>query len=166
MTPEYTVPQSEVPAPPAGPGVVPPFSAPPRDRNNKGIWLGLGIGGLALVLCCVGGVFGLRFVLAGGTNLVRAQANTVVRDYLEALRQERYHDAYDMVCSAVSDELSLGQFQSRLGSPKVEAYVIDNVEVDPIIEVVATVTRRGRAPQQERYPVKQENTVLTVCPGV
>ena len=53
-----------VPAPPPGPGAAPPFAAPPTDRNKRGLWIGLIAGGLALVLCCVGGVFGIAVLAA------------------------------------------------------------------------------------------------------
>src|SRR5437016_152585 len=46
----------DVPSPPRGPGVAPPFAAPPTDRSRKSLWIGLGVGALLLVLCCVGGV--------------------------------------------------------------------------------------------------------------
>ena len=37
-----------VPAPPPGPGVAPPFAVPPRDRDSKRLWIGLGIAAIFL----------------------------------------------------------------------------------------------------------------------
>ena len=57
-----------VPAPPPGPGAAPPFAAPPTDKNKRGLWIGLGVGGLVLLLCCVGGIFGVGVLYVNATR--------------------------------------------------------------------------------------------------
>ena len=95
-------PDGEVPAPPRGPGVAPPFAAPPTDRNRRGLWIGLGVGGLVLVLCCVGGLFGFGLILVSGAEKVKTEAHQVVTDYLSALQREDYNKAYDLLCPAAT----------------------------------------------------------------
>src|SRR4051812_773321 len=105
------------PAPPKGPGVAPPFAVPPRDRDNKRLWIGLGIGGLVVVLCCVGGVLGIGVIASGGEDLVRGQAGSVVRTYLDALAEQSYTDAYDQLCNKITDRLPRRDFEVQYGQP-------------------------------------------------
>ena len=156
----------DVPAPPPGPGVAPPFAAPPRDRDNKSLWIGLGVGGLLLVLCCVGGVFGIGVLASGGEDLLRSEATSVVSTYLDALRKENYPKAYDQLCSDVTSRLSLEGFESRVSDPPVVGYSIDSVELDQEVIVNATVQRDGRSPQAVQFPLAQSGSTLKVCGGV
>ncbi|MFR9777064.1 hypothetical protein ACL02O_13500 [Micromonospora sp. MS34] len=60
---------------PPAPGAYPPapgqpFGAPPVKKSNKGLWIGLGVGALVLLLlCCGGGVFA---VYSGGKKAQEA----------------------------------------------------------------------------------------------
>src|ERR1700742_2689945 len=88
----------EVPTPPQGPGVVAPFAAPPRDRDMKGLWIGLGVGGLVLALCCIGGVVGIGFLVPVVDDVGRSQVASVVREYLGELEREDYAAARGLLC--------------------------------------------------------------------
>jgi hypothetical protein len=156
----------DVPAPPPGPGVAPPFAAPPRDRDNKSLWIGLGVGGLALVLCCVGGIFSIGLLTSGSEDIVRSQATSVVSTYLTALRDEDYPRAYDQLCSEITSRLSRSGFQSRVARPPVTSFRIDSVTIDQDIVVIATVRREGVAPQAQRFPLVQAGSTLKICGGV
>ncbi|SBT51627.1 hypothetical protein [Micromonospora auratinigra] len=62
---------------PSGPGYPPapgqPFPGAPAKKSNKGLWIGLGIGALVLVLlCCGGGIFA---VYSGGKQAEKAINN-------------------------------------------------------------------------------------------
>src|SRR3954447_8667918 len=108
---------TEVPAPPTGPGVVTPFAAPPRDRDLKGLWIGLGVGGLVLVLCCVGGVLGIAFLIPYADSLGKAQVASVVEDYLTALRNQDYATAHDeYLCAQERQGHSVAWFEDHFGS--------------------------------------------------
>jgi hypothetical protein len=155
-----------VPAPPPGPGVVPPFAAPPRDRDHKRLWVGLGVGGAVVVLGCVAGVFGIRVLASGSEDIVRSQASSVVDTYLGALREQNYPDAYDQLCSDLTDRLTLRQFQASYGRPPVVSYHIDDVQIANQIVVNASVTRRGENETAHNYPLVQSGTVLKICGGL
>jgi hypothetical protein len=154
------------PAPPQGPGVAPPFAAPPRDRDNKRLWIGLGVGGLVLALCCVGGVLGIGVIASGSEDLVRGQATSVVRTYLEALAEQSYTDAYDQLCGKITQNLSRRDFEVQVGQPRVTQYSIGAVEVTTPIIVNATVTQAGRNPVAHRYEIVQSGTALQICGGL
>jgi hypothetical protein len=166
VTAPGSAPQADVPAPPPGPGVAAPFAAPPRDRDNKSLWIGLGAGGLLLVLCCVGGIFGIGLLASGGEELVRSQATAVVGTYLEALRKESYPEAYDLLCSDVTSSLSLEGFEARMSDPPLVAYRIDSVALDQDLVVSATIQRDGRSSENVNYPLVQSGSLLKICGGV
>jgi hypothetical protein len=154
------------PAPPQGPGVAPPFAAPPRDRDNKRLWIGLGVSGLVIVLCCVGGILGIGVIASGSEDLVRGQASSVVRTYLEALQEQSYADAYDQLCDKITQNLSRRDFEVQVGRPAVTGYTIGEVEVTTPIIVNASVTQSGRAAVNHRYEIVQSGTALQICGGL
>ena len=162
----YAAPHTEVPAPPPGPGVVPPFAAPPRDRDRKSLWIGLGVGGLLLVLCCVGGVLGIGVLASGSEDILRSEATSVVDTYLGALRRENYREAYDQLCSDVTSNLSYQGFQRRVSDPALINYRIDSLVIDRAIAVNATIQRDGLAPEAVTYPLVQAGGTLKICGGV
>ncbi|MFG2053728.1 hypothetical protein ACGFI9_06805 [Micromonospora sp. NPDC048930] len=77
-------PTSGAPYPPAGqfppapggaypPAPGQPFAAPPTKKSNKGLWIGLGVGALVLLLlCCGGGIFA---IYSGGKKAEEAIAS-------------------------------------------------------------------------------------------
>jgi hypothetical protein len=158
----------EVPPPPRGPGVFTPFSAPPRDRDLKGLWIGLGVGGLVLVLCCVGGVLGIGFLMPYADSLGKAQVASVVEDYLTALRNEDYATAHDeYLCAHERQAHSVAWFEDHFGSAKVTEFVVnsDDVQFTQEIRVPARVREGGNWVQKE-YVMEQDGTQYVICGGV
>jgi len=159
-------PDGEVPAPPRGPGVTPPFAAPPTDRNRRGLWIGLGVGGLVLVLCCVGGLFGFGLILVSGTEKVKTEAHQVVDDYLLALQREQYDKAYDLLCPALTAHESPQEYaarQSRLPHPL--SYEVGQAEIGNAIVVPATVRYDSGDTRLLRFRLTQDTSTgdLKVC---
>jgi hypothetical protein len=152
-----------LPAPPPGPGVQPPFPAPPTDRDNKTLWIGLGVGGALLLLCCVGGILGFGLLVAGGNRIVEAEAKAAVQDYLEAQRRSDFPAAYDHLCRDITDNLSLEQFEERYGDSRVLEFTVDTVTITRVIVVYATVVRAGAESRSEEFPVVQEGGEFKVC---
>jgi hypothetical protein len=152
-----------LPAPPPGPGVQPPFPAPPTDRDNKTLWIGLGVGGALLLLCCVGGILGFGLLVAGGNRIVESEAKAVVHDYLEAQRQSDFPAAYDQLCRDITDNLSLEQFEQQFGDSRVVEYTVGSVTITREILVEATVVRADSGSHAEQFPVVQEGGVFKVC---
>jgi hypothetical protein len=104
------------PPPPQGPGVHPPFPAPPVEGRGRRVGLGLGLGAGVLLLVCGGGAaagIGLTRVM---TSALNEQAEVVVGDYLEALRDREWSQAYDQLCEQAQREETEAQFTSRVST--------------------------------------------------
>jgi hypothetical protein len=103
-----------VPPPPPGPGVHPPFPAPPVEGRGRRIGAGLGVAGGIVALICGGGlaaIIGLGLSLNGSIN-ERAQA--VVSDYLDAVKARDYDTAYGHLCRSTRAFESRTEFQARV----------------------------------------------------
>jgi hypothetical protein len=126
---------------PPGPGATAPFPAPPAEGGGARLGWGLGIAGAFLVLCC-GGVLtafiGLVITQVAADN---EQARAVVGSYLDALSDEDYDKAYDLLCDEQQRAISRDRFETAERARKdLTSYQIG--ELDPY---EATV------PVQERY---------------
>lgn len=154
------------PPPPRGPGVAPPFAAPPTDRDNKTLWIGLSAGALLLVLCCAGGIGGIVLLSADG-GLAKTQAVQVVTAYLDAVMDEDYGGAYDLLCEEQTSATSRTEFRRLVSRNPIESYEIGDVTIqgDEFL-VTARVTAAGRAVETRGFRVVQESTELKVCPSL
>jgi hypothetical protein len=128
---------TDVPAPPPGPGAAPPFAAPPTDRNKRGLWIGLGIGGLVLLLCCVGGAFGIGVLIVGGTEQVKREAEATVTAYLDAVRAEEWEVAHQQFCPPLAAQVSPSQVAARERRQPFTSYTLDEPTLSETVEVVA-----------------------------
>lgn len=126
-----------VPAPPPGPGTAPPFVAPPTDKNKRGLWIGLGIGGLVLLLCCVGGIFGIGVLYVSGIEEVKRQATAAVTQYLDAVRDGNYAGARTLYCPSYANQVSTAKLASQARSEGVTSYRLDEPTIATYIDVRA-----------------------------
>jgi hypothetical protein len=130
-----------VPPPPPGPGVVPPFVAPPTDGLRKRRWTAIGLSAGAAVLFCVAGVAGFGGLVYLGVQMLSEQAQGTVSDYLTALRDEEYGLAYELLCDDLQASTSPGAFARNASSgPRVEGFEVGNASLatNPV-EVPATI---------------------------
>jgi hypothetical protein len=150
-----------VPDPPQGPGVFPPFPAPPVEGKGLRIGLGLGIGAAVLLLVCGGGiaaVIGLGATMSGALN---EQAHVVIGDYFVALEAKKYDDAYDMLCQTEKDRQTQAEFVSSeeaadpIESPDVGD--LDCAAVDLTVPVQVTYTN-GQTGTLEVYLEQSPDT--------
>jgi hypothetical protein len=137
--------------PPRGPGVVPPFAAPPNDGIRKRMWIGLGLGAAVLVICLIGGVAGLGALVVSSSAARRDAATKVVTEYLTAWQQRRYMRAYDLTCDEVRNKISLGNFADELDRQGLTAFELepavltaDDTYVPATLHVVGGVIRTER----------------------
>jgi hypothetical protein len=151
-----------VPAPPAGPGASPPFAAPPTDRNRRGLWIGLGIGGLVLLLCCVGGVFGIGVLYVGATDQAKRQATAVVQAHLDALIDGDFRTAHDQFCDELARDISRDELQQQMRSESFTDYRLEDPRLGTFVEVTAHL--RGRAGEVVRtYLLDTAGQELQIC---
>lgn len=152
------------PPAPHGPGVVPPFTVPPNDRDNTRLWIGLGAGLLALALCCVGGVAGGGVLLAGASKQVEVEAKDSLDSYLEALEHEEYDDAYHLRCPALTRGESLSAFTQRAREDRVLSYHLEGATFDSNeIRVTAVVRSRVRGTSEREYLMVAGTGQMMVC---
>lgn len=164
MTETSAVPAAPVPP---GPGVQPPFPAPPAEGSGIRLGWGLGIASLALVLCCGGGLAATVGFVVTGVEAVNEQGRAVVSHYLDALRKEDYQDAYDLLCDAEQERLTPQRFESReRARPKPASYDLGEIDLQSN-DIKLPVTEHyseGRTEQHTYFLAQDSQTAqLEVC---
>jgi hypothetical protein len=157
-----------VPPPPPGPGVRVPFGAPPGERDRRRLWIGLGVGGGLLGLCCVAGVLGTGAVLVQTGNDMRRQATLVVDRYLLDLRESDYSSAFGRYCSALRAQTSFAEFETaEERRTPVSSYTLGKPRPSgSAIWVRAEVVRKDGQRQTPDFKLVQEGetaTSLKIC---
>jgi hypothetical protein len=141
VTGPYDPSVTATPPVPHGPGVQAPFPAPPSEGGGARLGWALGIAGAAIVLCCGGG---LLAILGFGITQVAAlneQAHVVVSEYLDDLRDEKYDDAYRLLCDREQAHLTRERFESReKARTRLRDYQVGEFDINS-----------GKLPVTERY---------------
>jgi hypothetical protein len=162
-------PPPQVPPPPPGPGVQAPFAAPPTERDRKRLWIGLGLGAALLLLCCGGGAFGIGALVVTRTDALRQEGTSVVRQYLDGLRDGNYRRSYNLLCSDVRATTSLDAFTSEQDRrPHVVSYTLaPPVLTGSGVIVDADVTTSGGTTDHRSYDLVEdtEAAALRICAG-
>ena len=158
---------TSAPAPPSGPGVVPPFPAPPTEGRSLRIGLGVGIGVATLLLVCGGGVaatVGLFSVMGRALN---EQAHVVVGHYFEAVKAQRYNEAYRSQCQEVKDRESQSEFTQRITATEpIASYAVGDIDltsVDLSVPVKLTYVGGDTADLQVYLGQDRETGEFQVC---
>jgi hypothetical protein len=101
---------------PRGPGVVPPFPAPPVEGRTARVWAGLGIGAAALLLLGGGGIAAVIGLAVTGSKAIGEQVGASITAYFDAVGDKRYSDAYRMLCDRAQDAETPAEFTARAGA--------------------------------------------------
>jgi hypothetical protein len=155
-----------VPAPPPGPGVAPPFAAPPTEGRTLRLWVGLGVGALAVVLCCGGGAAALVGLGIAGTEAANEQARAVAGDYFAAVRDSDFATAYDLLCDEDQSRESPAEFERRISAePEIDSYRVREASLGNDVVVPVDVTYEGGGQQTERVTLAPDSKTgaLEVC---
>ncbi|GLI01716.1 hypothetical protein [Phytohabitans aurantiacus] len=116
--------------PPPGPGVTPPFAAPPTEGRSFRLWMALGVAALATVLCCGAGGTALVGLFITGGEAVNEQVQATAGDYFDALREQKFNDAYDLLCDRLRNDETPEQFGARMGrEPRITSYSLGDVDL-------------------------------------
>ena len=151
---------------PTGPGVAPPFAAPPVEGRTARVWIGLGVAALALVLCCGGGTVALVGLIVTGTEAINEQARVAVDDYFEAVSKQDFGAAYGMLCAEAQRRESPDEFAERLvEEPEIDTYSMGQVSVTSRIVVPVEVTYSEGGSDTLRVSLNQDTGTgeLEVC---
>lgn len=154
-----------VPAPPQGPGVAPPFAAPPTEGRRKRLWLGLGVGALALLICCGGGGAAAVGLVVSNVQAIEEQGQAVTDDYYRALVDKQYGKAYEKLCDDARRRESRGEFTRRIAEePGVASYRVGDVDPQTLtVPVDVTFNGGGRGTQQVTLAADQQTGGMEVC---
>jgi hypothetical protein len=100
-----------VPPPPTGPGVQPPFVAPPTDGTTRRRWAAAAVAVGVMLALCLGGVGAVGGLVVLGIQVIRDESQASVHDYLNALRDQDYGKAYGLQCDQFRQHVSLSQYE-------------------------------------------------------
>jgi hypothetical protein len=145
-----------VPPPPPGPGVQPPFVAPPTDGTRQRRWLALGLAGAAVLICCVGGLFGVGGLVVFGTQMVVDEARTAVHDYLTAIRDDNFDAAYDLLCDARREQVTKPQFVDSVSTWDYISFEVGQPQIDSAVTVPATLRFADHTSEDVRFYLNQD----------
>lgn len=119
------------PGPPPGPGVRPPFVAAPIEGRRARMWLGLGVAGGLLAACCVVGGIATGGLLLLSEQMANERAQRAVSDYLAAVVEEDWEQAYELRCEQDRQLETVAEFTGRVSSqPQIESYEVRDLEID------------------------------------
>jgi hypothetical protein len=154
-----------IPAPPQGPGVYPPFPAPPVEGRGRRIGLGLGIGAGVFVLVCGGGIAAGIGVVASSSGAIQEQAHAVVRDYLDALHDGKYDKAYDMLCQQTQEFETETSFNNRMSAmTPIASYTLGDLNAVTLAVPVKATYTNGQVGELEAQLGQDSKTgALEVC---
>ena len=159
--------QALVPAPPQGPGVIPPFPAPPTEGRRRRIGMGLGIGAGVLVLVCGGGVAALVGLGVVMQNALNEQAQVVIGDYLDDVKAKRYTEAYDALCDRTRATVDRSQFTSAAQAAEpLDKWSVGDLnlaDVNLAVPVDVTYADGTTARLQARLGQDRETGQFEVC---
>ncbi len=127
-------PPAPAPAPvPPGPGVRPPFAAAPVEGKTARLWIGLGVAGALLALCCGVGIASVGGLALTGMQALTEQSQRAVDDYLSARVEEDWQEAYELRCEQDQQAESPSRYTDRVSAePRIESYELgEAVDVTP-----------------------------------
>ncbi|PZF94899.1 Rv0361 family membrane protein [Micromonospora endophytica] len=154
-----------MPTPPPGPGVAPPFAAPPTEGGRSRLWLGLGAGALAVLLCCGGGGSAVVGLLVSGVQAIEEQGRTVSDDYFRALSDGEFGRAYDQLCEDAKRRESRQEFERRAAAePQISSYDVGEVDTTTLT-VPVDVTYAGGDSERQQVMLQQDQQTggMEVC---
>ena len=134
QSPAMIQPRRSVPPVPPGPGVQPPFAAPPMRKEAGTLAVAFIVGGLVLLLCLAGGGIGLGTAVYTATVKTEEQVTAAATAYLEALVDERYGDAYRMTCDTFRRKVPQQEYVTEKRGVPLDGYNLRSI----------TPTRDGR----------------------
>jgi hypothetical protein len=154
-----------IPAPPQGPGVHPPFPAPPVEGRGKRIGMGLGIAAGVLVLVCGGGGAALIGLSVSMSSALQERAYAAVRGYLDALHTGNVEKAYQLLCDSAQQDETPAEFRERIAAAQpIEQYHLGSFDLVSLSVPVSATYADGDTADLEAYLAQDDDTgAFEVC---
>jgi hypothetical protein len=148
-----------VPAPPPGPGVFPPFVAPPTDGARQRRWWSLGLAGGAALVLCLGGLVGLGGLVVLGNQAQVEQSQAAVTHFLDALRLGDFSSAYEMQCDSEKQRVSRTRFEVTYNiRPRITSFQVGDPEISQELVVPANLVFETGGQQTVKYRVEADTS--------
>jgi hypothetical protein len=104
------------------------------------MWLGLGLAGGVLAACCGVGVVAVGGLLVLGQEAINEQAQRAVTDYLVAVTEQDWEEAYRLRCERDRQAESLPEFTSRVSAqPPIDDYQVRDIDPAPDGDITVPV---------------------------
>jgi hypothetical protein len=114
------------------------------------------LAGAAVLLCCVGGLFGIGGLVVFGTQMVVDEARTTVHDYLSAIEDDNFDAAYELLCDARRGQVTRNQFIDSVASWDFIAFDVGQPQIDSSVTVPATLRFADHTSQDVRFFLDQD----------
>lgn len=165
VLPPHGPPVDVLPPPPPGPGVRPPFVAPPTDGNRKRLWTGLVTAGIIAVVLCGGGVAGFAALVTSTVDARRTAATKAVTEFLTDLQQVNYARAYEAQCDEIKQRMSFRSFTDTFDNAQIISFRLGEPEIDTDSTIVPVqLTFTDGTQDHERFVVVQDaDAAYRVC---
>jgi hypothetical protein len=148
-----------IPSPPQGPGVHPPFPAPPVEGKGKRIGVALGIAATVLVLVCGGGGIALVGLGTSAQGAMDERAQAAVRGYLSAVQNRNYDRAYDLLCDQTQQDESPAEFRDRIAQqPVITKYQLGTFDLVRLSVPVEATFENGQTDQLDALLAQDRST--------
>ena len=154
---------------PPGPGVQPPFVAPPMDGTGRRRGQAIALIVATVIVCCVGSVGGLVGLVVLSQRAFADEARSAVTNYLKAVQHEDYAKAYAQLCEPLRNQISESELaRSYAEQPGINSFTVG----DPVAnasrdayEVHVTLHSAGAADRDQQFLVTQDQTTarFEVC---
>jgi hypothetical protein len=155
------------PDPPRGPGVHPPFPAPPVEGRGLRIGMGLGIGAGVALLVCGGGVAAVIGLATTMTGALNEQATTVIDHYFDAIEAKKFDAAYGMQCASEQQRMTQSEFiSSEEAATPIQKHDIGHLDltnVDLAVPVTLTYTNGQTSTVQVYLQQSSDTGQFQVC---
>jgi hypothetical protein len=149
--------QGTIPPPPPGPGVQPPFVAPPTDGIRQRRWLAIGLAAGVVVVLCAGAVVGIGALGIFGQQMVAERSQAAVSDYLTQLQKRDFDHAWSLLCPAEQRRVNTTSFE-RLwqARPRISTFTVGKAAVGNTVVVPARVDNTDGTSDALRFPMEQD----------
>jgi hypothetical protein len=122
------------------------------------------VGGVGFVLCCAGGLFGFGLLVVASNDQTQLQARQAVQAFLEAVQQEDYQTAHDMLCANLAGRISSETIQTEFGQHRISGYTIGSVRAGGrTVSVDAELRFSDLPPRTVVFTLVPEGTDLKIC---
>ncbi|OJF11763.1 hypothetical protein BG844_24440 [Couchioplanes caeruleus subsp. caeruleus] len=129
------------------------------EGRGRRVGLGVGLGVGALVLVLGGGVAATVGLTTVATRALNEQADVVVSDYLDALRDRRWSSAYDMLCQDTKDTTTEAEFTSEATAREpITAYDVGDLNPMKLSAPVDVTYADGSTDRLEAYLAQNPRT--------